>query len=380
MQRYDDLFSALTDVSRRDFMKLCTALAATMGLNAKASAEMTNALTSPQRPPVIWIGAQECTGCTESLLRATHPTVENLVLDLISLEYHEVLSAAFGDQAEDNKHNAMHKYKGQYILVVDGSIPVKDDGIYCMIAGKPVLEHIKEAAKDAMAIIAIGSCAAWGGVPSSGNNPTGASSLSDILPGMPIINIPGCPPNPHNFLATVAYIITYKKLPNMDKLNRPLFAYDRLIHENCYRRPHFDAGRFAREYGDEGHRQGWCLYHLGCKGPETYGNCSTLEFCDVGGNNWPVGIGHPCYGCNEQGVGFTKGIFQLATVENPTPRVDKPSVNTTEGNPASKTVIGLLGGAAGVLTGVSVMTLRSLSIQHKAQQQASNNSREQYHE
>ncbi|SUT99021.1 hydrogenase 2 small subunit [Actinobacillus lignieresii] len=380
MQRYDDLFSALTDVSRRDFMKLCTALAATMGLNAKASAEMTNALTSPQRPPVIWIGAQECTGCTESLLRATHPIVENLVLDLISLEYHEVLSAAFGDQAEDNKHNAMHKYKGQYILVVDGSIPVKDDGIYCMIAGKPVLEHIKEAAKDAMAIIAIGSCAAWGGVPSSGNNPTGASNLSDILPGMPIINIPGCPPNPHNFLATVAYIITYKKLPNMDKLNRPLFAYDRLIHENCYRRPHFDAGRFAREYGDEGHRQGWCLYHLGCKGPETYGNCSTLEFCDVGGNNWPVGIGHPCYGCNEQGVGFTKGIFQLATVENPTPRVDKPSVNITEGSPASKTVIGLLGGAAGVLTGVSVMTLRSLSIQHKAQQQASNNSREQYHE
>lgn len=93
MQRYDDLFSALTDVSRRDFMKLCTALAATMGLNAKASAEMTNALTNPQRPPVIWIGAQECTGCTESLLRATHPTVENLVLDLISLEYHEVLSA-----------------------------------------------------------------------------------------------------------------------------------------------------------------------------------------------------------------------------------------------------------------------------------------------
>ncbi len=380
MQRYDDLFSALTDVSRRDFMKLCTALAATMGLNAKASAEMTNALTNPQRPPVIWIGAQECTGCTESLLRATHPTVENLVLDLISLEYHEVLSAAFGEQAEDNKHNAMHKYKGQYILVVDGSIPVKDDGIYCMIAGKPVLEHIKEAAKDAMAIIAIGSCAAWGGVPSSGNNPTGASSLSDILPGMPIINIPGCPPNPHNFLATVAYIITYKKLPNMDKLNRPLFAYDRLIHENCYRRPHFDAGRFAREYGDEGHRQGWCLYHLGCKGPETYGNCSTLEFCDVGGNNWPVGIGHPCYGCNEQGVGFTKGIFQLATVENPTPRVDKPSVNITEGGSASKTVIGLLGGAAGVLTGVSVMTLRSLSIQHKAQQQASNNSREQYHE
>lgn len=368
MQRYQDLFSAAADVSRRDFMKLCSALAATMGLSSTASAEMTEALTNPKRPPVIWIGAQECTGCTESLLRATHPTVENLVLDLISLEYHEALSSAFGEQAEELKHNAMHKYKGQYILVVDGSIPVKDGGIYCMIAGKPVLEHIKEAAKNALAIIAIGSCSSWGGVPSSGGNPTGACSLSEVLPRMQVINIPGCPPNPHNFLATVAYIITYKKLPEMDKLNRPLFAYDRLIHENCYRRPHFDAGRFAREYGDYGHRHGWCLYHLGCKGPETYGNCSTLEFCDVGGNNWPVGIGHPCYGCNEQGVGFTKGIFQLATVENPTPRVAKPDVSNIEGGGVSKTAVGLLGGAAGVLAGVSVMTLRSLSIQHKTQQ------------
>ena len=152
----------------------------------------------------------------------------------------------------------------------------------------------------------------------------------------------------------------------MDKLNRPLFAYDRLIHENCYRRPHFDAGRFAKEYGDYGHRHGWCLYHLGCKGPETYGNCSTLEFCDVGGNNWPVGIGHPCYGCNEKGVGFTKGIFQLSSVENPTPRVEKPDVNNAEGSSASMTAIGLLGGAAAILAGVSVVTLRELSIQHKA--------------
>ena len=292
------------------------------------------------------------------------------MLDVISLEYHEVLSAAFGEQAEENKHHALEKYKGQYVLVVDGSIPLKDGGVYCMVAGKPIVEHIREAAKNAAAIIAIGSCAAWGGVPASGGNPTGAASLAEALPpNTPIINIPGCPPNPHNFLATVAYIITYKKLPGMDKLNRPLFAYDRLIHENCYRRPHFDAGRFAKEYGDYGHRQGWCLYHLGCKGPETYGNCSTLEFCDVGGNNWPVGIGHPCYGCNEKGVGFTKGIFQLASVENPTPRVEKPDVMNTEGEGASPTAIALLGGAAAILAGVSVVTLRELSVQHKARKQ-----------
>lgn len=160
-------------INRRDFMKLCAALAATMGLSSKAAAEMAESVTNPQRPPVIWIGAQECTGCTESLLRATHPTVENLVLETISLEYHEVLSAAFGHQVEENKHNALEKYKGQYVLVVDGSIPLKDNGIYCMVAGEPIVDHIRKAAEGAAAIIAIGSCSAWGGVAAAGVNPTG---------------------------------------------------------------------------------------------------------------------------------------------------------------------------------------------------------------
>ncbi|MGL5769682.1 MAG: hydrogenase small subunit, partial [Plesiomonas shigelloides] len=163
-------------VSRRDFMKLCTGLAASMGLSANAATKIAAAVSDPARPPVIWIGAQECTGCTESLLRATHPTLENLLLDTISLEYHEVLSAAFGHQVEENKHHAMEKYKGRYVLVVDGSIPLKDDGVYCMVAGKPIVQHIREAAENAAAVIAIGSCASWGGVPVTGGNPTGAVS------------------------------------------------------------------------------------------------------------------------------------------------------------------------------------------------------------
>ncbi|MGM3175314.1 hydrogenase 2 small subunit [Dickeya lacustris] len=362
-------------INRRDFMKLCAALAATMGLKDAAAAEMAQSLTSPQRPPVIWIGAQECTGCTESLLRSTHPTIETLLLNTISLEYHEVLSAAFGEQAEENKHRAIERYKGKYVLVVDGSIPLKDGGIYCMVAGKPIVEHIRAAAEHAAAIIAIGSCSAWGGVPASGANPTGAASLQEVLPGKTIINIPGCPPNPHNFLATVAHVITYQRAPALDSQNRPNFAYARLIHENCERRPHFDAGRFAKEFGDEGHRQGWCLYHLGCKGPETYGNCSTLEFCDVGGGIWPVGIGHPCYGCNEKGIGFTKGIFQLANVENPTPRVEKPAVNSPEGGNSSASATGLIGGVLGAVAGVSLMAVRELGRQQK-QQDCGNSSRE----
>lgn len=133
-------------IDRRRFLKLCAALAATMGLSANASAEIAASVSRKDCPPVIWISAQECTGCTESLLRATHPTIENLILDMISLEYHEVLSAAFGHQAEANKHNAIEKYKGQYVLVVDGSVPLKDDGIYCMIAGEPIADHIRRAA------------------------------------------------------------------------------------------------------------------------------------------------------------------------------------------------------------------------------------------
>lgn len=374
-----DNFLSAHGINRRDFMKLCAGMAATLGLSQNAVAKMATALTSPQRPPVIWIGAQECTGCTESLLRATHPTIENLILNTISLEYHEVLSAAFGHQAEENKHNAIERYKGKYVLVVDGSIPLKDGGIYCMVAGEPIVDHIRRAAADAAAVIAIGSCSSWGGVPASGSNPTGAVSLEEALGniGTPIINIPGCPPNPHNFLTTVAYYITYGKLPALDAKKRPLFAYERLIHENCERRPHFDAGRFAKEFGDEGHRQGWCLYHLGCKGPETYGNCSTLEFCDIGGGIWPVGIGHPCYGCNEQGVGFSKGIFQLAKVENPTPRVEKPDVAIQEGGYMSPTATGLIGGALGVLVGVSLMTVRELGRQQKRHEAGQHTSREE---
>ncbi|KML68570.1 hydrogenase 2 small subunit [Pectobacterium peruviense] len=352
-------------VNRRDFMKLCAALAATMGLSSRAAADIASSVSSSARPPVIWIGAQECTGCTESLLRATHPTIESLLLNVISMEYHEVLSAAFGEQAEENKHHAIEKYKGQYVLVVDGSIPIKDGGIYCMVAGKPIVDHIREAAQHAAAIIAIGSCSAWGGVPASGVNPTGAVSLQEILPDKTVINIPGCPPNPHNFLATVAHIITYQRPPALDAKNRPEFAYARLIHENCERRPHFDAGRFAKQFGDDGHRQGWCLYHLGCKGPETYGNCPTLEFCDVGGGIWPVGIGHPCYGCNEQGIGFTKGIAQLASVENPTPRNAKPDVMSQEGGNVSLSTVGLLGGVVGLVAGVSLMTVKELGRQQK---------------
>lgn len=380
-------------VDRRSFMKLCSAMAATMGLSSAAAAQMQSAMTSPQRPVAIWLGAQECTGCTESLLRATHPTIENLILDVISLEFHEVLSAAAGDQVEEHLHDVLQQYKGEYVLIVDGSIPLKDDGVYCMVAGRPVIASLLEAAENAAAVIAIGSCSAWGGVPAAHSNPTEAVSLERVLgdkallervvPGLQdkgylrknlnienvlnktVVNIPGCPPNPHNLLATVAHFITFGRLPALDSKNRPLFAYGRLLHEHCERRPHFDAGRFAHVFDDENHRAGYCLYKLGCKGPMTHGNCSTLEFCDVGGGIWPVGIGHPCCGCNEEGVGFHIPQFSVAEVYDSTPPEAKTRPDALSGVGASAAAIGIIGAIAGLAAGVVISTVKDLGRQQE---------------
>ena len=185
-----------------------------------------------------------------------------------------------------------------------------------------------------------------------------------------VINIPGCPPNPYNFLSTVLYILTFKKLPDLDKQNRPQFAYRRLIHEGCERRAHFDAGRFALEFGDDGHRRGWCLYKLGCKGPETYNNCPEQLFGDVGPRSWPVGTGCPCFGCSEKGVGFTKPIPEQASLAHFTPaglpleeggkvrvgggelRFTPPTafapIEAPEGHGATTAAVGLVAGLAGV--------------------------------
>ncbi|OMH32111.1 hydrogenase small subunit [Motiliproteus sp. MSK22-1] len=365
-QQLEDLAARL-GLSRRHFLKFCTGVAATLGLSSTAGMQMAHAVSQSRRPSVIWLSGQECTGCTESLLRSTHPTLETLILDMISLDYSEALCAAAGHQAEAARHAAMEENKGKYVMVVEGSIPTKDGGIYCKIAGKTMLQHVQETAEHAAAIIAIGSCASWGGVPSAGMNPTGAQPVHEILPDKTIINIPGCPPNPYNFLATVLQYVTFGTLPELDEKNRPRFAYGRIIHENCERRPHFDAGRFASEFGDEGHRKGYCLYKLGCKGPETYANCSTQEFGDVGGGAWPVGVGAPCFGCTEQGVGFTKALHEKSEVTTHSPPDIFPPINAETGEGASAVSAGLLGAVIGAAAGATAMTVKQLG---KAEKEA----------
>ncbi len=358
--RLDGYTGALGGLTRREFLKYCTGIAATLGLSPAFGVEIANAATSGQRPSVIWISAQECTGCTEGLLRSYHPTLDTLILDQISLDYHETLCAGAGHQAEAFREQAVEANWGRFLLVVDGAIPVKDGGIYCKIAGEAVLDTVLRLAEGAGAIVAMGSCAAWGGIPASGPNPTEATAVNRVLADKTVVNIPGCPPNPYNFLATVLHFLTFERLPALDARNRPLFAYGRLIHENCERRPHFDAGRFAREFGDEGHRQGWCLYQLGCKGPETWANCPAIGFNDVGESAWPVGIGHPCFGCTEEGVGFTKPIHSLAELKTVTPPTAFPRVVEEQGT-LSPAAVGLAAGVVGAGVGAAAVLASRLA-------------------
>lgn len=342
-------------VSRRDFMKFCSFLAAGMALPASVAPAMAEAITNPQRPPVVWLHGSECTGCSMSLLRAEHPSVEKLIFDLISLDYHETLEAGGGAQAEASLEHAVEHYRGKFILIVEGAIPLKDNGIFCQVGGRNIIDTLKTVGEAAAAIIAVGSCASWGGVAAMDPNPTGCVGVQEALPGKTVVNIPGCPPNIYNLLSTVVHFLTFNKLPALDDKNRPMFAYGRLIHEHCERRPHFDNGRFAREFGDEGHRQGWCLYYLGCKGPVTYSNCSTAQFGDAGSGCWPVGTGHPCYGCTEKGVGFAMPLFSTSPVMHTTPSAGHAPITTERGQTATGPTVGLLAGVGGAALGAGVV-------------------------
>jgi len=352
-------------VSRRDFLEFCAKLmvAAPFGLSltgGKArAAEVAREVAQARRPSVIWLHFQDCTGCSETLLRTSKPDLSELILHLISLDYHETLMAASGHQAEAALHTAMAENEGQYVLVVEGSIPTKDQGIYMKLAGKPALQVLDEVGSRAAAVIAIGSCAAWGGIPSADPNPTGAVGVDALLKGKPIVNLPGCPPNPYTLLGTVLQYARTGTLPELDDLKRPLFAYDRDIHEHCPRRPHFDAGRFVREFGDEGHRQGWCLYHMGCKGPDTHAGCSTRHFNEVV-DAWPIGIGAPCVGCTEQHIAFRVPMFEIAPLHNATPPDTYAPVAAEQGS-TSLAAAGAVGFAVGALMGAGYVASRKFS-------------------
>jgi hydrogenase small subunit len=295
-------------ISRRSLLKYTGYLASVMALPPLASKAMAESLANARRQSVIWLSFQECTGCTESLTRSFNPTIEDMIFNLISLDYHETLQAVSGDAAEQARLTAMEENKGKYVVIVDGSVSTGDGGVYSTAAGKTNLETLQETAKDAAAIISVGTCAAFGGIPHAKPNPTGAVPVSEIITDKPVINIPGCPPIPEAMAGTVAYLITFGKLPDLDHLNRPKAFFGDSIHDRCYRRPFYDKGLFAKSFDDEGARNGWCLYEVGCKGPVTYNACATLKW--NGGVSFPIQSGHGCLGCSEPDFWDRGGFYR----------------------------------------------------------------------
>lgn len=299
MSKHDEtLKESLTrnGISRRGFLKFCAATASLMALPPAMVPAIAAALESAKRPSVIWLSFQECTGCAESLTRSHSPTVESLIFDAISLDYQHTLQAASGDAAEHAREEAMKEHWGKYILVVDGSIPLGNPG-YSTIAGISNVDMLKETAEGAAAIVAVGTCATFGGLPHANPNPTGAVSVSDIIKDKPIINVSGCPPIPTVITGVLAHFLTFGTIPELDELGRPKVFYGNNIHDRCYRRPFYERGQFAETFDDEGAKKGWCLFKLGCKGPITYNACATTKWNE--GTSFPIEAGHGCIGCSE---------------------------------------------------------------------------------
>jgi hydrogenase small subunit len=259
--------------------------------------------------PVIYLQTAACSGCVVTLLNTASPTIKNVLIDQIApgvhinLKFHPVIMAAAGEPALQVMEDTARRQKGEYVLVVDGAVPMATDAVYGAVGernGKPVtmLQRVTELAQDALVVIALGTCASFGGIPAAPPNPTNAQPVKKALEAKgiskPLINIPGCPPHPDWFVGTVAGVILsgLPKAEDLDDFLRPKAFYGKLIHDNCPRRAYFDEGKFAKKFGEEG-----CLYELGCKGPITHADCPLRRW--NGGTNWVIGAGAPCNGCTQ---------------------------------------------------------------------------------
>jgi len=286
---------ATRGITRRRFLQWCSAMTAAMALPTDYAPRVAQALEAGKKPVLVWLEFQDCAGNTESMLRSSHPSVADVVLDVLSWEYHETVMAGAGKQAEEVLERVRRDHKGEYIVIVEGAIPTADDGMACAVGGRPFRDVVREVCAGAVATIAVGSCAFDGGAPGASGGRTGAVGVSEVAGEARLINLPGCPVNVENLTATIVNYLTFKELPPTGSRHRPLFAYGGLLHNQCERRAHYEFGEFALAWGDEGAQKGWCLYKLGCKGPETFANCPTRMY--AARTSWAIKAGHGCIGC-----------------------------------------------------------------------------------
>jgi hydrogenase small subunit len=293
----EGLYAALVarGMSRRAFLQFTSAMAAALALPLSYAPRIARAVEAAPRIPVIWLRGQACGGNSEALLRCADPTTSNLLLEILAVNYHETLMTASGDDATLALQGAMERFPNGYLAVVEGSVPRKDGGAACLVGGRPFADVAREVCDGALATIALGSCAFDGGAPAANGGATDAEGIRSVTGDSKVIMLPGCPVNAANLAATIVHYVTFGDFPPQDMMGRPLAFYGSLIHNECERRPHFEFGEFALAWGDEGAQKGWCLYKVGCKGPETMGNCPQVRYGD--GVSWNIRAGHGCVGC-----------------------------------------------------------------------------------
>ncbi len=287
-------------IKRRDFLKYCGTTAVLLGLSESFAPKIAAAIEkATKRQPVVWLNFASDSGCTEAFIKATYPSPSQVILDILSVDYNETIMAAAGKQSEEIL--AKSRKDGGYILIVEGGIPTKKG--HGMIGNKEMLEVFKENAAPAVAVLAIGSCAADGGVPAARPNPSQIIGVTEALKraglNKPLVNLDLCPVNPQYLVGVVVNFLLLGKLPELDKFGRPIMFYGQTIHDNCERRAHFDAGRFVEKFGSQEEALNYCLYKMGCKGPMTYSACPKIQYNDR--TSWCIKAGGPCIGCAERG-------------------------------------------------------------------------------
>lgn len=304
--------SLFPGLSRRDFLKSCGVLAGVIGLSGPmAVPRVAKALEQlSKRPAIVWSCFQECLGCSVNLLQSRKPNPANLILKQISLNYHEAVMAPAGSQAEKSFRETVDSKDFYYI--VEGGIATGIPNA-CTIGGKTSMDICKDTYQKAKATIAIGTCACYGGIQAAAPNPSGSKGVADFLKedagisNPTVINSPRCPGNADDTVAILLYALVKKELPELDSQGRPKFLFGQLVHDNCERRGHFDAGEFVEVFGDAGSEKGWCLYKVGCKGPVAYAPCPVTRW--NGDISWPVMSGGPCIGCSEPDFWDTQSPF-----------------------------------------------------------------------
>ena len=299
-------------ISRREFVQWAVRAPVALGLADAFLPRLALAIQDAVKEyPIIWLQASTCSGCSVSVINTIHPSIKNVILEQVLpghqllMTYHGTLMAATGSLSIEAARNTLEKSRKKYILVVEGAIPTAEKGAYGVIGEedghpKTMLGWVDTYGRDAMAVLTVGTCAAYGGLPAAAPNPTGCKGVSDVFADLkidtPVISIPGCPCHPDWFIGTVAKILLYgmPKPKELDEFGRLKLFYGRSVHNRCVNRDYLDEGIFSTEFGQEG-----CLLELGCKGPFTNADCPIRLW--NGSVSWCINAGAPCIGCTEKG-------------------------------------------------------------------------------